>query len=672
MNISKVFRTVYNTRIVSLGTHSKTENGDDEEKKDDRDEREKWADAIDESQAVALSIDGEKKYSFTSTGRSTNQEDEEDKDKKTRVNVSWSEDSASFYVTRRDSRGVADLYLVNALSEPRPTLEQYSYAMPGEEDVATSDLNIFDRDSATMFKVEGKWKDENYRTPHYRGSGDEIRFIRQDRLLRNIELVALDTNTGAETILLTEGFEKGLLSTQNVRYLEDRDEFLWWSERSGWGHYYLYGLDGDLKNRVTSGAFRASAIVEIDEGKGILYFTGNGHEKGENVYNNHLYRVFLDGTGLTLLDPGDANHRSTLSPTQNFLVDNYNRVDLPPSTKLRDATGAVVLDLESTDLSELAQTGWKLPETFEVKAADGITTLYGNMWKPFDFDPSKKYPIILYQYPGPQQEGLSSSFSVTGGERQELAQIGFIVIEVGHRGGTPGRSKAYHIYSYWNMRDFALADTKAAIEKLAARHGFIDIDRVGLYGHSGGGFFTATALLQKPYNTFFKVGVSSSGNHDNNVYNNSWSERYHGLKEVEVEEEEKDDADKSITDSNGTNGSQNGQDGEQDKEVEKKTKYEIHIPTNAELAENLEGHLLLVHGDMDNNVHPAGTIRLVDALIKANKRFDMLMIPGARHGFGAATGYFKQRKFEYFAEHLLGDYQPNADILDKSNSKSKR
>ena len=208
---------------------------------------------------------------------------------------------------------------------------------------------------------------------------------------------------------------------------------------------------------------------------------------------------------------------------------------------------------------------------------------------------------------------------------------------------------------------------KAAIEKLAARHSFIDIDRIGLYGHSGGGFFTATALLQKPYNTFFKVGVSSAGNHDNNVYNNSWSERYHGLKEVEVDDTE-GEATKSITESNG-NGGQNGA---QDQEGEKKTEFEIHIPTNAELAENLEGHLLLVHGDMDNNVHPAGTIRLVDALIKANKRFDMLMIPGARHGFGAAGGYFKQRKFEYFAEHLLGDYQPNADILDKSKSKSNR
>jgi dienelactone hydrolase len=275
---------------------------------------------------------------------------------------------------------------------------------------------------------------------------------------------------------------------------------------------------------------------------------------------------------------------------------------------------------------------------------------------------------------------VTHTFAAVNGD-QQLAQLGFIVVQVGHRGGAPNRSKAYASYGYFNMRDYGLADKKTAIEQLAGRHPYIDITRVGIYGHSGGGFMSAAAVLQKPYNEFFKAAVASSGNHDNNVYGDYWAERYHGLKEVPVPTEapKKDDkkADgKAVAAGNPADGKA-AADVEKDKKIGEvkppvtavpTTKFEIKVPTNAELAANLKGALLLVHGDMDNNVHPAGTMRLVDALIKANKRFDMLILPGKRHAYGDFQPYFTQRMWEFFAAHLMGDRQTGADIYEKRSN----
>ncbi|MFM7150888.1 MAG: prolyl oligopeptidase family serine peptidase, partial [Gemmataceae bacterium] len=388
---------------------------------------------------------------------------------------------------------------------------------------------------------------------------------------------------------------------------------------------------------------RASRIVEVDPKTLTLYFLGNGRESGENVYFQHLYSVKLDGSELRLLDPGSANHQSQLSPSHQFVVDNASRVDQAPESVLRDASGNKIMDLEKTDLARLKEFGWQLPETFIIKAQDGTTDLFGNLWKPFDFDPKKKYPIIANVYPGPQQEGVTHTFSAYSSNMQ-LAQLGFIVVQVGHRGGAPTRSKAYGSFGYFNLRDYALADKKAAIEQLAARFPWIDVERVGIYGHSGGGFLSAAALLQKPYNQFFKVAVASAGNHDNNIYNNFWSERYHGLKEVPAGSAAKPEDNNSPA------------------APPVPTRFEIKVPTNAELAANLKGRLLLVHGELDNNVHPANTLRLVDALIKANKRFDMLILPGKRHSFGDYSTYFRQRMWEYFAEHLMDDRRSGAEL----------
>jgi dipeptidyl aminopeptidase/acylaminoacyl peptidase len=313
-----------------------------------------------------------------------------------------------------------------------------------------------------------------------------------------------------------------------------------------------------------------------------------------------------------------------------------------------------------------------------VKAADGVTDIWGNMYKPFDFDSTKKYPIIAHVYPGPQTEGVVYTFT-TNSTPQRLANLGFIVVQLGNRGGSPDRSNAYQNFSYYNLRDYGLADKKAGIEQLAAKYKWIDIDRVGIYGHSGGGFMTAAAMMLPPYNDFFKVGVSSSGNHDNNIYNRNWSEQYDGLTEIissaaatSVAQGERNGGPGNGVQQQGGaagNRARNANvlaNGTRVVHVNDSVRYEIHVPTNIELAPNLKGALLLAHGDQDNNVTPSGTIRLMDALIKANKRFDFIMLPGQPHGYGPMQNYFNERLMEYFAEHLLGDYyRSTADMKVK-------
>jgi dipeptidyl aminopeptidase/acylaminoacyl peptidase len=683
---------------------------------------------------IQLSKDGERNYSFgfrdTVTVQQQQQQqqrdddDQEDqqqlgggrggrgnqtersRDPRVRAQVTWSPDSKAFYVQRTDSRKVKELYLVNSLSEPRPTLTSYRYAMPGESDVNQQELFAYRRGEAALAKLPiGKWKDQRIMTPHWTTGSDKLRLVRRDRLQRNLELIEVDLASQSIRTLIAESVESANIepATANVRYtLVDTakdtrsGDMIWWSERTGWGHFYLYDFNGNLKGPITSGPWRAEAIIDLDSAKRVAYVRGVGREEGENPYYSHLYRVNIDNGAITLLDAGNAHHGSaaaSLSPSKRYLVDVSSRVDLEPSAVLRDATtGAKIMDLETMDLFRLKEIGWKPPTTFVVKAADGITDIYGNMWKPFDFDSTKKYPIIAHVYPGPQTESVTPGFSATA-TNQRLAQLGFVVIQIGNRGGSPQRSNAYQSYSYFNLRDYGLSDKKAGIEQLAARHPWIDITKVGIYGHSGGGFMTAAALLLPPYNDFFKVGVSSSGNHDNNVYNQNWSEQYHGLTEVigrsggTIAEEENGRGRAGgqggrgggqggrgagggvgalgVRGGQAAQGGQSAQAGQSDSvtvngadtTARVDTTFRIKVPANHELAANLKGRLLLVHGDMDNNVHPVGTIRLANALIRANKRFDLMILPGQAHGYsGVYQTYFQNMMYEYFAEHLLGDY----------------
>ena len=610
---------------------------------------------------VQISFDGVEHYSFgwrdtTNTQQQQQQDDDEgggqggrSRDPRVRANVTWSPDSRAFVVSRNDSRHVKDLYLVNVLAEPRPRLSTYKYAMPGEDSVPQQEVWTYHRGDKQVRQVKvDRWKDQRVFDLHFPVNADRLRMVRRDRLQRNMELIEIDLKTGTSRQLLAESTENAYLERQNVRYVKGGGDFIWWSERSGWGHYYLYDHNGNLKHAITQGDLRAEQIVDVDSVRRVLWFRAVGREPGEDPYLRHLYRVPIDGGPIALLDPGEADHNSSLSPSRAFIVDPYSRIDVVPRTIVRDATGREIMELETMDISQLLELGFRPPEKFVVKAADGVTDIYGNMWKPFDFDSTKKYPIIAHVYPGPQTEQVNTTFSPNS-VQQRLAQLGFIVIQIGNRGGSPRRSNAYHSYGYYNLRDYGLADKKAGIEQLAARHSFIDINRVGIYGHSGGGFMTAAALLLPPYNDFFKVGVSSAGNHDNNVYNQNWSEQHHGLKETRKPKQG------TVAGANQTATlSKASADALDDSYFD--VDFEIHVPVNHELAENLKGRLLLVHGDMDNNVHPAGTIRLVNALIKAKKRFDFMIMPGKPHGFGDMQEYFHRMMFEYFAEHLLGDY----------------
>jgi dipeptidyl aminopeptidase/acylaminoacyl peptidase len=309
-------------------------------------------------------------------------------------------------------------------------------------------------------------------------------------------------------------------------------------------------------------------------------------------------------------------------------------VDTVPKSVLLDGQGTQLAELETTDVSQLMEAGFKYPEMFRVKADDGVTELYGVMYKPFDFDASRKYPVIEFVYPGPQVEQVTKAFSPKS-PNVPLAQLGFIVMEVGNRGGSPQRDKWYDSFGYGNLRDYGLADEKAAAERLAAAHPYMDLSRVGMWGHSGGGFMTAAAMLQYP--DFYKAGWSESGNHDNNVYGNTWSEKYHGVRE----ETQKDGTEKFF--------------------------YEID--KNSELAKNLKGHLMLTTGDMDDNVSMVNTMRLADTLIKANKRFEMLVFPGMRHSYMPINSYVIVARGDFFSKWLLGSSENGADVIELQRAK---
>jgi len=611
-----------------------------------------------EIKEVQLTTDGEEHYSYA---RSLNDEEKKEyqKDEKDRKDfrtpagmVIWSKDSKRIALVRDDERKVADLWVINSLANPRPTLETYRYEMPGEENQPQPEILIFDLATKAKVKVKAdKFKDPAFNIFTAPRSGldrerefpppaqwladttDKLYFGRQTRDLHGYEVCVADTATGEVKVLIEERLNT-YVEVQSLQLLGGGKEMIWWSERDGWGHYYLYDGDGKLKTQLTSGEFVGEGIEKVDEKARVLYFAACGREPGEDPYYSHLYRVNLDGTGLKQLDKGDASHNADMNDACRWFVDNFSRVDQAPKSELRDAAGSLVLELEATDVTALLAAGFKYPEPFKVKADDGITDLYGVIYKPFDFNETAKYPIIAYVYPGPQTESVSKTF-VPRNANVALAQLGFVVIEVGNRGGHPSRSKWYHNYGYGNLRDYGLADKKRAIEELATLHPYIDIDKVGIYGHSGGGFMSTAAMLVYP--DFFKVAVSSSGNHENNVYNRWWSEKHHGVKEV--------------VDKDGN------------------TKFEYSIEKNSEIAKNLKGHLLITTGDIDNNVHPANTLRLAAALIKANKRFDFFIFPGQRHGYGDMGDYWFWFRADYFCKWLLGDFSQTVDLLELQREK---
>ncbi|QXU39792.1 DPP IV N-terminal domain-containing protein [Pedobacter sp. D749] len=596
-----------------------------------------------------LTKDGIKFYSYGSDGDGENNVENEKNNKKRRgAYVLWSPNSKYFVLDRTDSRKVKDLWVINSVTPGRPTLETYKYQMPGEAEAPQDEILLFDfatksykKMNVAAFKDQSisvwgkpslnKDRDNEFRPSIWLGNDSRFYFSRTSRDLKRIDIGTVDIATGKVTPLIDERFNT-YVEVNRPGLVNDGKELIHWSERDGWAHFYLFDGNGKLKNQITKGAFHCESIVNIDEKKRILYFTANGREGKEDPYYLHLYSINFDGSNMKLLNAGDFDHLANMNDNNTFFVDNYSRVNTAPKATLYDGSGKKVMDLETTDLSLLVAAGYKFPEPFKVKADDGITDLYGVMYKPFDFDPNKKYPIIEYVYPGPQTEAVNKAFSKSMDRTERLAQFGYIVITVGNRGGNPSRSKWYHTYGYGNLRDYGLADKKTAIEQLAAKYSYIDESKVGITGHSGGGFMSTAAMLVYP--DFFKAAVSNAGNHDNSIYNRWWSEKHHGVKET-------------IS-------------------LKGDTSFKYSIDKNPDLAKNLKGHLLLMHGDVDNNVHPANSIRVANALMKAGKRFDFLIIPGQRHGFGDMTEYAFWKLADHFNKYLIGDFSDpsNVDLVE--------
>ena len=564
--------------------------------------------------------------------------------------VLWSPDSKHFAVTRHDLRPLKELWVINSVAMPRPTLQSYKYQMPGEPgpkdylylfdtgDWSSKQIKISAYKDQDMDLLEAEEKNgdcyDKWSKALWLGDNDKFYFLRRSRDLKRTDLCVVETASDSARAVIEERLNT-YVETREPKLVNGGQDIVWWSERSGWAQLYLYGADGRLKSPITKGAFHVEDVLSVDEATKTVYFLAMGVDKNENPYNGHVYRIGFDGSSMRKLDDAGFNSTETsFADDSKYFVNTYSRVDCTPKADLFDAAGRKVMALEEADLSLLFAAGYKFPTPFKVKAADGQTDLYGYMYKPFDFDSTKTYPILDYVYPGPQVEGNFEAWTSKFTRTDRLAQIGFIVVTVGNRGGHPNRSKWYHNYGYGNLRDYGLEDQKYAIQQLASRYDFIDINRVGIHGHSGGGFMSTAAILTYP--DFFKVAVSCAGNHDNSIYNRWWSEQHHGILE-------------EITAAGDTT-------------------FKYSIKTNQELAPRLKGHLMLVHGDIDDNVSPSNTIRVVNALIRANKRFDLLILPGQKHGFGDMNEYFFWRMADYYSEWFLGSsHRGEVDIEELNN-----
>jgi dipeptidyl aminopeptidase/acylaminoacyl peptidase len=602
---------------------------------------------------TAITKDGIQNFGWHGEGGETNVDAEKNKNKRKPVGGYWSENSKQFAIVKVDNRKVKDLWVINSIADPRPTLETYKYWMPGEKEAPVDHLMLVDMVNYTYKEINvslykdqdiAMWnksaavnaRDDEFRPMVWLGTNEQLYLARTSRDLKKIDQCVVNTITGEVKVVVAESLNTSI-EIKKPELIKAGAELVEWSERDGWAHLYLYDGQGNLKNQITQGAWHVEAVIGVDEIKRVVYFSANGRESvnggKEDPYYMHLYKINLDGSGLQLLNAGNFDHSFSVNDNNTYFVNTASRVNTTPVSSLHSADGRKLMDLETADLRNLMATGYKFPETFKIKADDGITDLYGVMYKPYDFDTTKKYPIIEYVYPGPQTESVNKSFSKGMDRIDRLAQLGFVVVTIGNRGGHYARSKWYHNYGYGNLRDYGLADKKATVEQLADRFSFIDRNKAGIHGHSGGGFMSTAAILVYP--DIFKVAVSNAGNHDNSVYNRWWSEKHHGVKENISEKSD--------------------------------TSFSYMIDKNQDLAKNLKGKLLLIHGEIDNNVHPANTLRVVNALIKANKRFDMLILPTQRHGFGDMNEYWFWRTADYFSKYLLGDNTERSVDIDELN-----
>ena len=550
----------------------------------------------------------------------------------------WSPDSKRIATFQQDQRKTGEMYLTN-VTAGHPTLTTLKYPLPGDKDVTMIERVILDLDRVKVVRL--KMPPDQHRSTlcddvscrggsgwddvEWSADSKRLAFVSTSRDHKQEWMRIADAKNGDVRDVMNEHvatfFESGN-DKVNWHYLSASNELLWFSERDGWGHLYLYdAATGQLKNQITHGDWNVTQVLGIDQKARVLYFRGAGREPGNDPYYSMYYRVNFDGSNLQLLTPERADHVITPSPDNRFFVDTYSTPVEPQTTVLRDATGQTVVDVAREDITRLKATGWIPPVQIEVKARDGVTDLYGFLFRPTDFSTDKRYPIINHVYPGPQTGSCGSrDFTAAHGDMQSLAELGFIVVCIDGM-GTPFRSKAFHEAYFANLGDNTIPDQVTGLQQLAERYPWIDLQKTGIYGHSGGGNATVAAMFHFP--DFFKVGIAESGNHDNRVYEDDWAEKWAGL---------------LVENPDGTSN--------------------YTSQANQETARNLKGHLLLAHGTMDDNVPPANTLLVVDALIEANKDFDLLLIPNAQHAYGKASQYMTRRRWDYFVRYLAGATPP--------------
>jgi dipeptidyl-peptidase-4 len=550
----------------------------------------------------------------------------------------WSPDSKKIATFQQDQRKDGEMYLV-PVSNTHPEMKAWKYPLVGDKDVTMIERVIIDVDARKVIRL--KMPPDQHRSTlcdDIACSGDtfsdvewspdekHLAFVSTSRDHKQEWLRVADTDSGDVREVMGETVPKFYESGNgkiNWHSLPKSNEILWFSERDDWGNLYLYDLaTGKLKNQVTRGPGNVAQVLYVDDKAHVIYFTGVGKEKDRDPYYEHFYSVRFDGTGLKLLTPENADHRIKVSHDGRYFTDTYSTPTQPQVTVVRDDEGKTIMDVAKQDIAPLLASGWQPLTPITVKGRDDKTDLYGFMFKPAHFDASKKYPVINYVYPGPQIGSCGArDFRAAHGDMQSLAELGFIVVCIDGM-GTPFRSKSFHEAYYANLGDDTIPDQVAGMKDLAKQYHFIDLDRVGIWGHSGGGNATGAAMLHYP--DFFKVGIAESGNHDERDYEDDWAEKWAGIE---------------VKNADGT------------------SNYDSQA--NQNFAKNLKGHLLLAHGTMDDNVPPNNTLLMVDALIKANKDFDLVLIPNVPHGYGPASQYMMRRRWDYFVRYLAGAIPPN-------------
>jgi len=594
-----------------------------------------WLREVESGEERALTTDGIKDFGYATDNAGWKHSN--------RAILSWSPDSKKIATFQQDQRHVSNMYLVKT-TVGAPELMEWKYPLPGDEDIIRIHRVIIDISSEepriTRLKLapdarrgtlcddiscEGGLDDISWSE-----DSNHLVFVSTSRDHKEAHVRRADCKTGEVRDIFQEIVETQFESGQgsiNWKYLSATKEIIWYSERSDWGHLYLYDAEtGSLKHPITQGDFVVLRVVKTDLENRVIYFIASGKEEG-NPYYQYLYRVDFSGENLQLLSPELGNHSISFSPDGQYFTDTYSQPDVPPVYEVRNIQGELISLLEKTDISRLEATGWKAPTPFMVRSADDRWDLYGVMHTPSKMESGKKYPVVLYIYPGPQGGSVRGwGFRSARGDHQALAELGFVVVAL-EGSCNPGRSKSFHDACYGDMGENTLPDQVSGLKQLAEKTGYMDLDRVGIWGHSGGGYATAAAMFKYP--DFFKVGISESGNHDNRNYEDDWGERYIGLE---------------VMDADGV------------------SNYEHQA--NQTHAKNLKGKLMIIHGGMDDNVPPYNSYLVADALIKANKDFDFLLLPNARHGYGRDGSYIMRRRWDYFVQHLQGATPPKEFKID--------